>query len=64
MVMGILREELSLFLQDTVILVILHLPEGSVSLLLHFLRRLQLETFTILLSLEKEDCLACSLLLC
>lgn len=64
MVMGILREELSLFLQDTVILVILYLPEGSVSLLLHFLRRLQLETFTILLSLEKEDCLACSLLLC
>jgi len=64
MVMGILREELSLFLQDTVILVILHLPEGSVSLLLHFLRRLQLETFTILLSLEKENCLACSLLLC
>lgn len=64
MVMGILREELSLFLQDTVILVILHLLEGSVSLLLHFLRRLQLETFTILLSLEKENCLACSLLLC
>lgn len=64
MVVGILREEFSLFLQDTSILVILHLPEGGVFLLLHFLRRLQLEIFIVLLSLEKENCLACSLLLC
>jgi len=59
---GGLRYKFSPFVQNTVILGCFTLAR-SWSLFLCLLRRLQLETFIMLLSLEMENCLVCSLML-
>lgn len=61
----VLRYDFSPFLQKNVILGILHLTRSWIVslMILHLLKRISLETFIMLLSLEKKNCLVCSLLL-